>query len=419
MRKGYTLFLFLFFLIFFNQSIFAAATTNSPNSSAQKIAKAEPDTASTDENQNKSDETPEDKSKNNEQSSEEDLKPGEVQPKGYQFNDFIEMGGTVEFEIGSIRDYGKKRHTEFSVSAAELDFDISLVDWLSAYIAIEYDPPTDRLFNTPADDSPIDRFVLKEAHMTFGGTEEYPYFIKLGRFYIPFGLGSGAALGDTLSISDPLTIEIFETRKESIMIGKNWDGFRLAAYVYNRDNRFFHIQEYESDQFGATFGYSTPESDEYVFTAAIDYINSIFDTDGLLDAFPEALEEPPAPGLSAHVRYLKNGISLIAEVDGALKKTSFEQDDEHYGLTPSAWMIEGGYITEMYSKKVFGAVDFSESYNLDGAYSRRRVLVNIGIWLTDAILWGLEYAHDIDYSASNGGTGESTNSVITQFAVEF
>lgn len=320
-----------------------------------------------------------------------------------KWSDVIDITAAIEFELHRFRAFDKRWYTSFQVATAELDLSWYLTDWATAYTSIESDIDND------------DMMVLKEGYFTIGGTEEYPYFLKTGRQFVSFGLGDGAILGDTLTISDPLTIEIFETRQDAVMFGKLWDDYRMGAYVFNRFTRFDHNHHTE---FGVTFD-KGKGSDDFTYDVGIDFISMIFDTDGLTDAFPGALDTDYAPGLSVHARYFKNGISIIAEAETAIQKTTFTQNDEEFSLAPKAWMIELGYVTEVFSMKSYAAIDYSESYQVQGAFAKNRILGVVGAWVLENTLVAFEVGHENDYSISEGGTGNSGVSYILQVAVEF
>jgi hypothetical protein len=228
---------------------------------------------------------------------------------------------------------------------------------------------------------------------------------------VPFGLGSGAALGDTLSVTDSLTIETFETRTEAVMCGRIWNGFDVGAYIFSG----------RRGQLGATIRYGIEKRKaNFSFSAGLDFISSVFESDALSEEFPEAVGTKYAPGLAAHVRVFKNGFSLIMEFDTALSKTSFTQEDEALNLAPMAWMIEVGYVRKIFGKETYFAINYSESYDLQAAFPRSRLLVSIGRWIyKDMIRLAFEYGHNVDYPESSGGTGRSADSFLSQLAIEW
>jgi len=52
-----------------------------------------------------------------------------------------------------------------------------------------------------------------------GDPQRFPPFLKAGRVVLPFGISTGSAWADVLSVENPLTVEVFETRKTAVGIG--------------------------------------------------------------------------------------------------------------------------------------------------------------------------------------------------------
>ena len=119
-------------------------------------------------------------------------------------------------------------------------------------LALEFQDGEERAFvSTVGDEQFIDRFDVKEAFVTFGDIDVAPRFAVVGRIFVPFGLGTGDPVADTLGVADPLTIEIFETRGDVALFGwdnKTWNG---AVYAMNGETNEFGGEEH-IDQYGAT-----------------------------------------------------------------------------------------------------------------------------------------------------------------------
>lgn len=333
---------------------------------------------------------------------------------GAWINEYVEFGGAIEVEAFWEKDFEKKSTSDISLETAELDFEIVVTDWARGVLAIEWLPEEDK-------------FTVKEAFVTFGNTEACPIFLQTGRLFVPFGIGTGAVVGDTLSLSDPLTIEIFETREDVIMLGIERNGFHTAAYVFNGDTnhrRRINGNGEKNDHiehFGATLRYSkdTIEENRTALSIGFDMISSVFDSDELSEVFPEALVSHYAPGIAAHIRYFKNGFSFIAEYNGAVRTVEFTTEDEDLKLAPKAWQVELGYETEILCKDAYIAFNYSESFDLHGTFPKNRFLATVGIWLYTDMLLALEYSYNVDYSKSKGGTGNSANAVISQLTFEW
>jgi len=326
----------------------------------------------------------------------EESKEANGDDKKFKLSEYFQFGGAIEVEAAILNDFEEPWHGTIELTAFELDFEFTPTDWINALLVVELVDHT--------------KVEVKEGFATLGGTKEHPYYLRGGRLFVPFGLGSGAILGDTLSVTDSLTIEIFETRKEVIMCGGIWNGFDAGAYISNG----------RRGQFGAAIRYGIERKKANVsLSAGLDFISSVFESDALSEEFPEAVGTQYAPGLAAHIRVFKKGFSLIMEFDTALSKTSFTQESEALRLAPMAWMIEVGYARKLLGKETYFAINYSESYDLHGAFPKSRLLVSIGRWIHKDIRLAFEYGHNVDYPESSGGTGRSADSFLTQLAIEW
>jgi hypothetical protein len=76
------------------------------------------------------------------------------------------------------------------------------------------------VFTTTEDDEfSIDRINVDTAYVTVGDTARFWPYASIGRQVVPFGISSGDPVTDVLNIVDPLTVEVFETRRDAILVG--------------------------------------------------------------------------------------------------------------------------------------------------------------------------------------------------------
>lgn len=307
-------------------------------------------------------------------------------------NDHVDFGGAIEVEAYTERDYECHRHSDIALEAAELEFEITLNDCASGFVSIEYD-------------GDFEEIIVKEAFVLLGDSESFPYFAQIGRVYVPFGIGTGALVGDTLSISDPLTIDIFETREDVILIGAKSNGFYGGVYVFN-GHTFRNWKHDHIDQWGGTIRYSH-ENCRYSINAGFDVISTVFDSINIEEEIPEALYVGGYPkGLALHCRLFSRGFSLIAEFNGTFKRRTFYvegedgEDPRKVWLEPKAWQLELGYQREIYCRTTYVALNYSESRGMYGFFPRTRVLATVGRWIYEDVLLALEYGHDVDYPIS-------------------
>jgi hypothetical protein len=146
---------------------------------------------------------------------------------GSKVNEFVTLGGTFEAVTGWSETFGDLRDgtrpssdQDIRLNTAELDLEILVNDWTLGSIIFAYDDGQDAVFHTVDEfDTSVDRINVDTAFVTVGDTQRFPVLAQAGRMIVPFGISTGAAVGDVLTVSDPLTVEAFETKEDAILIG--------------------------------------------------------------------------------------------------------------------------------------------------------------------------------------------------------
>jgi len=143
-----------------------------------------------------------------------------ISPK---INEFLELSGSIEVLGARVRDFSGPVKESLSINTIELDFGIKLNDWISGNLKLAYDSGTGIQFpTTEGFATGVDRLTVDRAVMTIGDVQRFPLFLRVGRDVLPFGSSTGVHRADVLSITNPLTVDVFETRKTSVGIGFAW-----------------------------------------------------------------------------------------------------------------------------------------------------------------------------------------------------
>ena len=139
---------------------------------------------------------------------------------GSRINEFVSLGGAIEVQAGRGSDFSGQNRESVQLSTAELDLDIKANDWMSGSFIIQYDTGSNVLFSpTQTFTGNVDRLTVDRAAVTIGDVQRFPFFAKVGRDVLSFGTSTGIHRADVLSFENPLTIEVFETRRNSVGIG--------------------------------------------------------------------------------------------------------------------------------------------------------------------------------------------------------
>ncbi|MBK5940234.1 LbtU family siderophore porin [Halochromatium roseum] len=332
----------------------------------------------------------------------------------------IEIGGLIEVEGVYVDPYEGSSESDLVLATVELGIAAQVTDWVEAMASLLYEE----------DETDLE---VDLAMITIANPDVTPVFFTAGQFYVPFGAY------ETNLVSDPLTLEIGESRETAAQLGFVYQGFSGSAYAFNGDNKVKgdnHI-----DSWGANLAFAQ-EREDLTWTIGAGYINDLGDSDSLQDSVadnraalqleiaelrPEEAEQfsldptERTGGWTANLGLVYRNVNLIGEYLSASGR--FDPDSLSFkgkGAEPAAWNIELGYSFEVFGKESVAAVAYqgtSEAVNLELPETRWAVGWSIGLF--DGTALSFEYAHDKDYSTRDGGTGNNANAFVAQLAVEF
>lgn len=307
--------------------------------------------------------------------------------QGSNINDYVIFGGTIETLTFWARDFDDVAESDIVLDTAELDFEIQVNPWTLGSLVIEYEDGGQFSFLTDEDDAVfVDRFNVRQAIITVGDIANYPPYATFGRAVVPFGISTGDPVADVLTITDPLTVEVFETHEDFVMLGfvypvccpppldpnappgpppvqgmlinplvrrvatslfsycpctpppkpptpLPWmptctSPFSTAIYFYNGET-IDGIGEDHIEHIGGTMGYFTRGVLPYrclpwSLDLDVDVTSSVFDSDFLQHEYRAFLDQIGyVPGMAAHAKVSVGPTAYIVEWNGALIDAEF------------------------------------------------------------------------------------------------
>lgn len=318
--------------------------------------------------------------------------------------DNLEITGAVEIEASRSDPSEGDSTSDVAVATAAIGIGAQIDDWVSAEISLLHEE----------DDTDLE---VDTASMT-AGPSEGAWSVTAGQVYLPFGTF------ESNMISDPLTLEIGETRETAVQFDVSANGFSGSAFLFNGAND--EGGKEEIDGFGVAAGYAM-EGDERGFALNLGYVNDVGDSDGLEGVIGENLGEEGVyasrvPGWTGSVILRFGAVSLIGEYLSAMD--GFQPGEisfgEGRGAEPSAWGVEAGYGFSLGGKDATFAL---AAQGTDQAFSlelpESRYLASLSVDLADGVGGALEWARDEDYDTTVGGAGSEADTVTAQVAVEF
>ncbi|MBW2679302.1 MAG: LbtU family siderophore porin [Deltaproteobacteria bacterium] len=190
--------------------------------------------------------------------------------------DKITLSGVIEAEAGYENyDYGDPAEddedsSDITLATVELGVDVDIIKHVKGHV----------LFLWEEDDTePVD---VDEGFITLDGEDVVPLYLNVGKLYVPFGNF------ESHFISDPLTLELGETRESALTVGcvNEWMDFSVSAFNGDIDEtgEDNHIESYV-----ASASFSVPEEliSNFGIRAGVSYISNIADSDGLQDYLDE------------------------------------------------------------------------------------------------------------------------------------
>jgi hypothetical protein len=139
---------------------------------------------------------------------------------GTRINEFVDFGGVIEVLPSWQEAFDGTDAQSIAVNTLELQFEVSVTDWARGSVVVEYDDGSSVLFTTVEDDQfAVDKMNIDTAFVTLGNTERFWPYSRVGRIIVPFGISTGDPVADVLNIVDPLTVSIFETKEDALLVG--------------------------------------------------------------------------------------------------------------------------------------------------------------------------------------------------------
>lgn len=225
-----------------------------------------------------------------------------------------------------------EENSDIVLATMELGLDADLSDHVSGHV----------LFLWEEDDTePVD---IDEGYITLSGGPGNQYRLQAGKFYVPFGNFN------TAFVSDPLTLELGETRESAVLGGYSAEFMAFRAGVFNGDvDETAETDDHVEHFFGAA-DFRLPEQaiPGVGITCGISYISSIADSDVLSENVNDA-DDDGEPDISNTVGGVSAYISAGAmerfflELEYITATSDFaagEIDGSPVAPRPRAWNVE-------------------------------------------------------------------------------
>ena len=184
----------------------------------------------------------------------------------------LDINGVVEVELGTVEEFDGIKSSGVALATVELGIDAKISPWVSTHIL---------LLHEDGDTEPME---VDEGTITLANADDSAFSFTGGRMYVPFGAFESNLL------SDPLTLEIGETREAAVQFG--FDSFVSANFFLFNGDTLEVGNDDNIEHFGFSLGMAS-ETESLEYEAGFSYISSIGDTDSVFDVVSANLQSPP------------------------------------------------------------------------------------------------------------------------------
>ena len=309
----------------------------------------------------------------------------------------VEIHGALEVEYSYGEDYSGDDSSDIALATLELAIEVGINDNVDIQLSLLHEE----------DDTPVEVDVgVIKLH-----DESSPISLSAGQLYVPFGSF------ESNMISDPLTLELGEARESAILLNYEVNGLNAGLYVFNGD-----VEQVNSADKATKYGVSLSfENDNY--SAGVDYISSISDTDSIQDYLSgtSVTVIDQVAGLAVHATYTMDSVSAMFEYLSAME--SFDATEISFkgnGAEPSAMNLE--FAIDMPVAGNDGtlalAIQSTEEAAAFGA-PETRTLLSYSTDIYESTTLAFEFSRDADYSIADGGTDKNAETFTVMLATEF
>ena len=317
----------------------------------------------------------------------------------------ISLSGLIEVDFSSGGTYAGANNSDVALATLAIGLDAKVNKWTDVHVVLLHE------------DDATEPQEVDEGIITLSDADSHAYYLSAGRMYVPFGHF------DSNAVSDPLTVDLGETREAAMMVGYEKDGLYASLYLFNGDSNKAPAIDNQVEQRGLNLGYSMV-TERMSMDAGIGYISSISDSDGLsatgIVTNNDSLTDYVA-GMAIHLAYTRGAYNLFAEYISATDNfAATELAYKSMGAKPSTYNLEVGYSFKLADKDstvALGVQGSDEALAL--GLPETRYIIALSSTLMENTNLAFEWKHDMDYAIADGGTDNSADTVTVQLAVDF
>lgn len=286
--------------------------------------------------------------------------------------------------------------SDIMLAKVELGVDVDIVKHVQGHVLFFWE-----------EEGPVD---LDEGFIILDGLDKIPFYLNAGKLYVPFGYY------ESHFISNPITVEIGETRESAINAGFRTNWLDVSVAVFNGDidetGQSDHVRSFAGR---AILTFPEGSIPGFGLMAGISYISNIGDSNGLGDDISGGpgtiVDHVGGWGAFVNVTFLGR-FALEAEYIGATKKFQAGElsFDGGTAFQPRAWNLELAYAL---TENLEFAVKYEGSRDLDGFMPKSQYGAVLSWGVFENTTLAFEYLH------GTFNNNDKSSSFTALFAVAF
>jgi len=309
-----------------------------------------------------------------------------------QIGKYLSLHGLLEAEAFYVKQDGGDEESDLSLATAELSIEATLNQNVGGHLTLLYEDGDSDAINV--DEAVIS---LNSARQFYGNSPS----LHVGRMYLPFGMFN------SYMISDPLSLELGETRNTAALLSLKGESWTLKTGVFNGDTDT-DSDNNNIDSWVISLEVAAGEN----LNLGVSYISDLAESDNALvqDA---ALYSSSVPGASAFLSAQCGQFGLEAEYLAALEDFDaalVAVGEDLTGRRPEAWNLE---LAWMPSDKLQFAARYEQAKDFQNDVQRYGATVSYGLY--EHVIVALEYLR----ADAKVALDDPVNTVTTQLALEF
>lgn len=312
------------------------------------------------------------------------------------------ISGTVEMEVSALNT-PEQDSNDANLATIEIALDTQINTWADAHILLLHEEGEDQ------------EVVIEEGIITLT-YPQFPLILTTGKQAVAFGSFKSHL------ISDPLTLELAETKDTAITLSSEQGGFYLSTYAFNGDINKTGSKD-KVNQYGAALGYAF-ENESLSLSMGLDYLSNLSESEALLAHLDDSNIthiESDIPAIALHTSLIAGNWHLLAEYVSALDSyQTAELDFNGLGARPRAFSSELAYNFNLAANALtitLGLQGSDRALALD--LPKQRILASTSWLLQENTALGFELMQEKDYAAKDGGSNKTTDTATLQLAVVF